>query len=224
IGNTAANILTGGLGNDTLTGDLGNDTLTGGAGNDSYYLDNTADIITENLNEGTDIVFTTVTYTLTTNTEHLTLQGTTAINGTGNDLNNSIIGNTAANILTGGLGNDTLTGNAGADTLIGGFGNDTLYLGLNDNVVDNVNYVLGDATDIVYQFVRGAGGDQLNFTGIANFDVITSGNSTLVRIGDGIIGNAGFGTGQLLVTLSGTSGFNSTNANLNLFGGSFLFS
>ncbi|MFN9614075.1 MAG: cadherin domain-containing protein, partial [Dolichospermum sp.] len=223
-GNAAANILTGGLGNDTLTGDLGNDTLTGGAGNDSYYLDNTADIITENLNEGTDIVFTTVTYTLTTNTEHLTLQGTTAINGTGNDLNNSIIGNTAANILTGGLGNDTLTGNAGADTLIGGFGNDTLYLGLNDNVVDNVNYVLGDATDIVYQFVRGAGGDQLNFTGIANFDVITSGNSTLVRIGDGIIGNAGFGTGQLLVTLSGTSGFNSTNANLNLFGGSFLFS
>ncbi|MFY7800000.1 MAG: calcium-binding protein, partial [Dolichospermum sp.] len=116
-GNAAANILTGGLGNDTLTGDLGNDTLTGGAGNDSYYLDNTADIITENLNEGTDIVFTTVTYTLTTNTEHLTLQGTTAINGTGNDLNNSIIGNTAANILTGGLGNDTLTGDLGNDTL-----------------------------------------------------------------------------------------------------------
>ncbi|MFN9404467.1 MAG: calcium-binding protein, partial [Dolichospermum sp.] len=223
-GNAAANILTGGLGNDTLTGDLGNDTLTGGAGNDSYYLDNTADIITENLNEGTDIVFTTVTYTLTTNTEHLTLQGTTAINGTGNDLNNSIIGNTAANILTGGLGNDTLTGNAGADTLIGGFGNDTLYLGLNDNVVDNVNYVLGDATDIVYQFVRGAGGDQLNFTGIANFDVITLGNSTLVQVGDVISCNTDFGTGQLLVTLSGTSGFNSTNVNLNLFGGSFLFS
>ncbi|MBS3029212.1 MAG: DUF4347 domain-containing protein [Dolichospermum sp. DET50] len=222
-GNTAANILTGGLGNDTLTGGAGADTMIGGAGNDSYYVDNTADTITENLNEGTDIVFSSVTYTLTTDVENLTLQGTTAINGTGNTLNNSITGNTADNVLTGGLGNDTLTGNAGSDTLIGGFGNDSLYLGLNDNVVDNVNYVLGDATDTVYQFVRGVGGDKLNFTGIASFDVITSGTSTLVRVGDGIGGNTGFGTGQLLVTLSGTSGFTSTNANLNLFGGNFLF-
>ncbi|MBO1055269.1 MAG: hypothetical protein HEQ27_01560 [Dolichospermum sp. JUN01] len=51
----------------------------GDAGNDSYYVDNTADTITELVNQGTDIVFTTVTYTLTTNTENLTLQGTTAI-------------------------------------------------------------------------------------------------------------------------------------------------
>jgi len=222
-GNTGNNTLNGGLGNDTLNGDLGNDTLIGGAGNDSYYVDNTVDTITELVNQGTDIVFSTVTYTLTPNTENLTLQGTTAINGTGNELNNNITGNAADNILTGGLGNDTLTGNAGADTLIGGLGNDSLYLG-SDTAVDNVNYVLGDGTDTVYQFVRGVGGDKLNFTGIANFDVITSGTSTLVRIGDGIIGNAGFGTGQLLFTLSGTSGFNSTNANLNLFGGTFLFS
>ncbi|MBD2138564.1 cadherin domain-containing protein, partial [Anabaena sp. FACHB-1237] len=223
-GNNLNNIITGNTGNNILTGGAGADTLIGGAGNDSYYVDNTADIITELVNQGTDIVFTTVTYTLTTNTENLTLQGTTAINGTGNDLNNSITGNAAANILTGGLGNDTLTGNAGADTFIGGLGNDSLYLGLNDNAVDNVNYVLGDGTDTVYQFVRGVGGDKLNFTGIANFDVITSGTSTLVRVGDGIAGNTGFGTGQLLVTLSGTSGFNSTDANVNLFGGNFLFS
>jgi Ca2+-binding RTX toxin-like protein len=205
-GNELNNIITGNTADNVLIGGLGNDTLIGGAGNDSYYVDSTADSITENVNEGTDSVFTTVTYTLTPNTENLTLQGTTAINGTGNDLDNSITGNAAANILT------------------GGFGNDTLYLGLNDNAVDNVNYVLGDATDTVYHFVRGVGGDRLNFTGIASFDVITSGTSTLVRAGDGIIGNAGFGTGQLLVTLSDTSGFNSTNANVNLFGGTFLFS
>ena len=215
-GNTLNNIITGNTADNVLTGGTGADTLIGGAGNDSYYVDNTADIITENLNEGTDTVFSSAaTYTLTPNLENLTLQGTTAINGTGNDLNNIITGNT---------GNNVLTGGAGADTLIGGGGSDSLYLGLNDNAVDNVNYVLGHGTDIVYQFVRGVGGDRLNFTGIANFDVITSGNSTLVRIGDGIIGNAGFGTGQSLVTLSGTSGFNSTNANLNLFGGTFLFS
>ncbi|MBE9251918.1 calcium-binding protein, partial [Dolichospermum sp. LEGE 00240] len=198
-------------------------TMIGGTGNDSYYVDNTADIITENLNEGTDVVFSSVTYTLTTNIENLTLQGTTAINGIGNNLNNIITGNTADNVLTGGLGNDTLIGGAGADTLIGGYGNDTLYLGLNDNAVDKVNYTNGDATDTVYQFVRGVGGDTLNFTGITNLDVITLGTSTLVRVGDGIAGNPGFGTGQLLVTLSGTPGFTSTNANINLFGGNFLF-
>ncbi|OBQ33133.1 MAG: hypothetical protein AN485_19570, partial [Anabaena sp. MDT14b] len=223
-GNAADNVLTGGLGNDTLNGGAGADTMIGGLGNDSYYVDSTADIITENLNEGTDSVFSIINYTLGNDLENLTLTGTTAINGTGNALNNSITGNAADNVLTGGLGNDTLNGGAGADTLIGGFGNDSLYLGLNDNAVDNVNYVLGDATDTVYQFVRGVGGDQLNFTGIANFDVITSGTSTLVRVGDGIANNTGFGTGQLLVTLSGTSGFNSTNFGDNLFGGTFLFS
>jgi hypothetical protein len=64
-------------------------------------VDNTADSITENLNEGTDSVFSTVTYTLTTtDVENLTLQGTTAINVTGNTLNNIITGNTGNNVLS----------------------------------------------------------------------------------------------------------------------------
>ena len=133
------------------------------------------------------------------------------------------IGSPSSLTLTGTSGNDILIGGANSDTFNGGLGNDTLYLGLNDNSVDNVNYILGDGTDTVYQFVRGVGGDKLNFTGIANFDVITSGTSTLVRVSDGISGNTGFGTGQLLVTLSETSGFTSANANINLFGGNFLF-
>ena len=142
----------------------------------------------------------------------------------GIDINgDGVTGSPSSLTLTGTSGNDILIGGANSDTFNGGLGNDTLYLGLNDNSVDNVNYTLGDATDTVYQFVRGVGGDKLNFTGIANFDVITSGTSTLVRVGDGIAANTGFGTGQLLVTLSGTSGFTSANANINLFGGNFLF-
>jgi Ca2+-binding RTX toxin-like protein len=51
------------------------------------------------------------------NLENLTLTGTTAINGTGNALDNTLTGNTGNNILDGNSGNDTLTGKAGNDTL-----------------------------------------------------------------------------------------------------------
>jgi len=62
--------------------------------------------------------------------ENLSLTGSTAINGTGNGLNNIITGNSAANSLSGGAGNDSLNGGEGIDTLIGGAGNDTLSGGL----------------------------------------------------------------------------------------------
>ncbi|MBD2141915.1 DUF4347 domain-containing protein, partial [Anabaena sp. FACHB-1250] len=140
-GNTLNNIITGNTADNVLTGGTGADTLIGGAGNDSYYVDNTADSITENANEGTDSVFTTVTYTLTPNTENLTLQGTTAINGTGNDLNNIITGNT---------GNNVLTGGTGADTLIGGAGNDSYYV---DNTADTITENLNEGTDSVFTTV-----------------------------------------------------------------------
>jgi len=224
-GNGGNNTLNGGAGNDTLDGGGGIDALIGGTGNDIYIVDSNTDIIAENANEGTDTIQSSVTYSIAakTNIENLTLTGTAAINGTGNVANNVITGNSANNTLNGGAGNDTLDGGAGTDTLIGGLGNDSLYLGLNDTAVDNVNYVLGDGTDTVYQFVRGVGGDKLNFAGIANFDVRTLGANTEIRVGDGTGGNLGFGTGQLLVTLSGTSGFTNANANVNLFGGAFLF-
>ena len=91
-------------------------------GNDLYMVDNTGDSVTENANEGTDTVQSTRTYTLGANLENLTLSGTTAINGTGNTLDNVLTGNTAANTLTGNAGHDTLNGGAGADTLRGGTG------------------------------------------------------------------------------------------------------
>ena len=115
-GSTAANILMGLAGNDTLNGGAGADTLIGGAGNDTYVVDNTGDVVTENANEGTDTVQATVTYTLAANVENLTLTGNGNINGTGNTLDNVIVGTGGNNILAGLAGADTLDGGAGTDT------------------------------------------------------------------------------------------------------------
>ncbi|MFM6604172.1 MAG: calcium-binding protein, partial [Dolichospermum sp.] len=148
-GNNLNNIITGNTGNNVLTGGAGADTLIGGAGNDFYYVDNTADIITENSNEGTDSVFSTVTYALSANVENLTLQGTTAINGTGNTLNNIIIGNSGNNALTGGLGNDTLNGGTGTDTLVGGSGDDSYFVDNTADITENLN----EGTDSVFSTI-----------------------------------------------------------------------
>ena len=103
-------------GNDTLNGGAGADTMVGGLGNDTYVVDNTGDVVTENANEGIDTVQASVTYTLAANVENLTLTGTGNINGTGNTLDNVIIGNSGNNILAGLAGADTLDGGAGTDT------------------------------------------------------------------------------------------------------------
>ena len=128
IGNSAANSLSGGLGNDSLNGGTGRDTMIGGGGDDLYVVDMATDVITELAGEGTDLVQSSITFSLAAfaDVENLSLTGTSAINGTGNALSNLLTGNTGANSLSGGFGNDSLTGGAGNDSLNGGAGNDTL--------------------------------------------------------------------------------------------------
>ncbi len=142
-GNNAANQLNGDAGNDTLNGDAGDDTLIGwsgadnmlgGLGNDSYLVENAGDVVTENLNQGTDIVSSRLTYTLPANVENLTLTGTSAVNGTGNGQNNVITGNNAANQLNGGAGNDMLNGGNGNDILNGSTGTNTLTGGTGNDI------------------------------------------------------------------------------------------
>ena len=120
IGTGANDTLFGGIGNDTLNGGAGADAMTGGVGNDTYVVDNAGDVVTENLNEGTDTVNTALaSYTVGANVENLTYTGTGNFTGTGNALANVIIGNS---------GNDTLNGGVGADTMTGGAGNDTYFV------------------------------------------------------------------------------------------------
>ena len=139
-GNTLNNVLRGNVTSNVLNGGTGNDTMLGGAGDDTYVVDAAGDVVTENAGEGTDLVQSSVTYTLALNIESLTLTGTSAINGTGNAFDNILAGNTANNVLTGGAGNDTLDGGSGTDTLVGGTGDDTYVIDVAADVVtENAN-------------------------------------------------------------------------------------
>lgn len=74
----------------------------------------------------TDTLNSAVSATLPANVENLALTGTTAINGTGNALNNQITGNEGVNILNGGPGADALTGKGGNDIFVFRFGESTV--------------------------------------------------------------------------------------------------
>ena len=162
-GNSGNNSLDGGAGNDTIYGGAGNDileggtgidSLIGGSGDDIYVVDSIADVVVELSAEGSDLVRSSVTYTLQATLENLTLTGAAAINGTGNDANNLLSGNSGRNILNGGAGNDTLAGGAGIDTLIGGSGDDTyVVVSVADVVADVVTELAGEGTDLIQSSV-----------------------------------------------------------------------
>jgi serralysin len=149
-GNGANNVLRGLAGNDTLDGGGGDDTLIGGAGNDTYIVDGATEVIFENAGEGTDTVVTSVSYTLGSNLENLTLAGSAAIDSTGNELKNVLTGNAENNVLRGLGGNDTLDGGGGVDTLVGGLGNDTYVV---DSTTDFIIENPGEGTDTVKSIV-----------------------------------------------------------------------
>ena len=130
------------------------------------------DIVTEKTGEGIDTVLSSITYSLGSYVEHLTLTGAAAVNGTGNGGNNQITGNGAANVLSGGAGNDILNGAVGNDTLIGGQGADTYLFGLGGggDLISNADTDLA-ADDLV--FGAGIGEDQLWFARSGN-DLVVS--------------------------------------------------
>jgi Ca2+-binding RTX toxin-like protein len=130
-GNELSNVLLGNNASNILDGKEGIDTLVGKEGDDTYYVDNTEDHIIENLNEGTDNVIASASYSLSDNVENLTLVGSENLQGDGNSLDNTLVGN---------LGNNILDGKAGSDTMLGGLGDDLYYVeAINDTVIENVN-------------------------------------------------------------------------------------
>jgi Ca2+-binding RTX toxin-like protein len=142
--------------------------MNGGPGNDIYFVDSASDAVNENAGEGNDTVNASVAWTLGANVENLALTGTSNINGTGNTLDNTLIGNSGRNTLTGGAGNDWLEGGAGNDTLVGGTGDDTYVVeATGDSITENA----GEGTDTVRTAIAwtlAANFENLTLTGTAN--------------------------------------------------------
>ncbi len=190
-GQGGTDTLIGGDGNDILVGGAGTDSFQGGLGNDAYYVDSSAETITEGSDPGIDSVYASSSYTLSANLERLYM--TAAGYGTGNSLNNIMDG--------------TLF--AGANTLAGFTGDDTYYVDAFDSIVESA---VGGSADKVFSGVRnldltvlgggyveyaeltGSGGFSIKGTAAANVvfgnsgsNVIEGGlaNDTLVgRLGD----------------------------------------
>ncbi len=196
-GNAGNDYLLGGDGDDTLDGGLGMDTLEGGKGSDTYLMNNTQDQIIETPNqEDQDQIIATVNYDLSRspNVEILTLKGKSAIEGTGNDLNNALQendGGNVANKFDGMGGDDTINGEGGDDTLIGGDGNDDLDGGAgNDTAIfDNAyeDYQITRNVDavgvdqIVVEFIT------FGSPKLGEKDILT--NIELLQFADGDINN-----------------------------------
>lgn len=186
IGNSGVNTLTGLQGDDTLDGGAGIDTLVGGSGNDTYVVDNSGETVTELANEGVDLVRSRATFVLATNVENLTLIGTTAINGTGNNVANILLGNSKANVLTGLDGDDTLDGGAGQDSMVGGLGNDTYVV---DNLLDAATEGLNAGTDAVTSSVDWVLGDNFENLALAGTEGISGTGNDLANV---LLGNSGW--------------------------------
>ncbi|MGI8895007.1 MAG: calcium-binding protein [Casimicrobiaceae bacterium] len=165
-----------------IDGKGGADTMIGFSANDVYVVDNVADRIIDYgvFASGAQIsradeVRTNVTYALPDNVENLTLVGSAAIDGFGNELDNRLDGaqNTAAN------------------TLRGSVGNDYYRIGLNDVVEEGV----GEGIDVVE--VNGTGirtytpADlPANFEGLALGEDLGAANLTGDARNDLLYGNA----------------------------------
>jgi Ca2+-binding RTX toxin-like protein len=189
IGNNLANVITGNDTSNELKGAGGSDTLIGGLGDDLYIVEDAGDKVVEmaGIDSGFDLVIASVSYTLAANVEQLNLNGTGAIDGTGNAADNVITDVSAGdNKLFGLLGNDFLFGGNGNDTLDGGAGDDTLSSGTGANLLSG-----------------GAGNDALFGDGVGDTVAGGAGNDLyrVDSIGVTIVEAAGQGIDTIQTTL-----------------------
>lgn len=177
-GNALDNRILGNDENNVIDGGAGVDTLRGGLGDDTYYIDTANDRVFEFAGEGTDTVISSISFQLSTTSQHiegLELRGSGDIEGWGNNADNLLTGTTGENRLVGANGNDTLSAEGGNDTLNGGDGDDSLDGGAGNDLLfgttgaDTLNGGAGDDrlfagvdTDVdIFVFEDGFGIDRI---------------------------------------------------------------
>jgi Ca2+-binding RTX toxin-like protein len=168
--------------------------MIGGRGNDIYFVDDAGDTVIELAGEGTDTIRSTISYTLGSAVEHLELLGATGISGTGNVLDNRIVGNAGGNALYGLGGNDTLIGmggndildgGEGADSMSGGEGSDTYYVDHVDDEVVETGPGIDTVRTTLAGYALGANVENLVYMGAGAF------TGTGNELGNSITGGAG---------------------------------
>jgi Ca2+-binding RTX toxin-like protein len=151
---------------DILNGGAGSDLMYGGYGNDTFYVEYEGDTVVEGIGEGTDQVYTSLTnYMLSDHVENLTFNGIgdPALNFTGSNVGNIILGRGNDDILSGLGGADELQGAAGNDVLHGGDGDDLLIGGSGADVL------CGGAGGDLFRFSDGDSGTGSGADGITDF-------------------------------------------------------
>jgi Ca2+-binding RTX toxin-like protein len=180
-GSSGNDVINGFAGNDVLYGAAGSDRLLGGLGDDTYIVD-ALDTLVELANQGTDVVQAGISYTLGDNLENLVLTGNSSINGTGNALNNTLVGNSANNIFNGAAGTDFVSyaySNYGVRVDLSNTGSQYTYQGYDTFV--SIEGVIGTddsdtltGNDLANILIGGADSDILN--GGAGNDTLDGGS------------------------------------------------
>lgn len=201
-GNSVANDLYGGVGNDNLFGLAGDDRLYGGNGEDVLRGGLGADLLDGGAGVDTaDYSDVGVAVTIRVSGQSNDGQGSVDTlvnieNVIGTAFNDVIIGDGGANRLVGGLGADTLSGMAGndileggtgaANTLIGGLGDDTYIVSVaGDSLVEEA----GQGTDTVLTalsaFTLRNNIENLTYTGTGGFTGVGNGLANVLTGGAG---------------------------------------
>ncbi|MDQ6434886.1 DUF4347 domain-containing protein [Mesorhizobium sp. LHD-90] len=216
-GNTLSQAIVGNAGKNTLHdgGVGGADKMAGLAGNDTYVVYNSADVIVEKADEGTDRVAAGVDYVLAKGV-HVELLNTTSLNATysvnltGNRFAQTIRGNDGDNILHDG-------GAGAADTLIGGEGDDGFQVYNFGDVIVELDGEGADRVSAAVDFVLTAGAhvEYLNTTSLLGTNAVDlTGNELvqLVRGNDGANTLDGGGGEDLLYGMGGADNFRFSTA------------
>ncbi|UFP99286.1 M10 family metallopeptidase [Pseudomonas fitomaticsae] len=192
VGSAFDDVLIGNALNNILNGMAGADSMTGGDGNDTYLVDNAGDTVVElaNAGSGIDTVISSISYTLGSNVENLTLTGSDNLTATGNALNNVLVGNSGSNLIDGG---------AGADFMAGGAGNDTYIVDNAGDVVSETSTVAGEIDNVLasVSFALGNNIENLTLTGTGNTFALGNASNNVLTGNDGdnqLSGAAGLDT------------------------------